>query len=91
MDFDRQKRERSMTTIHEASFALDRLLIEYGCDPSMIEQIDTVLAEDGSSVVAYCYLRGSDTPLTVGFTLDGPFDREQCVEALLPRQPTWRH
>ena len=80
-----------MTTIHEASFALDRLLIDHGCDPSMLDQVDCVLAEDGSSVVAYCYLRGSDNPLTVGFDIAGRFDPERYVETLLPRQGTWRH
>ena len=92
MDFDREKRQRSMTTIHEASFALDRLLIECGCDPSAIDQIDAVLCEDGRSVMAFCYIRGNrDEPLTVGFTLTGPFDRERCAEALLPRRGMWMH
>ena len=77
--------------IHEASFALARLLIEHGYDPRMVDQVDAVLCEDGASVVAYCYLRGSDNPFPVCFDLTGPFDRERCEEAFLPTRNTWRH
>ena len=78
-------------TIHEASFVLARLLLEQGYDPRMVDQVDAVLCEDGTSVMAYCYLRGSDTPWPVCFDLTGPFDRERCADAFLPRQDTWRH
>ena len=71
-------------TIHEASFALARLLIEHGYDPRLVDQVDFEPCEDGASMMAYAYLQGSNEPWPVCFTLTGPFDRERCAEALLP-------
>ena len=80
-------------TIDEAGFVLARLLMERGCDPSMIDQVDAVLCEDGRSVMAFCYIRGNrDEPFPVCFDLtSGPFDKARCEEAFLPRRHTWMH
>ena len=76
-------------TITEASFMLARLLMEHGHDPGMLDQVDCVLAENGTSVVAYAYLKDSNEPWPVCFDLTGQFDRERCEAALLP--DTRRH
>ena len=71
-------------TLTEAGFVLARLIVEHGHDPDTLDQVDCVLCENGTSVMAYCYLRGSDEPYPVCFDLTGPFDRERCEAALLP-------
>ena len=83
MDFDSQERERRMT-ITEAGFLLARLLLEEGHDPRMVDQIDFVPCEDGTSMMAYAYLKDSNEPWPVCFDLIGQFDRERCEAALLP-------
>ena len=71
-------------TITEASFVLARLLVEQGHDPRMVDEVNFVACEDGASMMAYCYLQGSDEPYPVCFDLAGQFDRQRCEAALLP-------
>ena len=72
-------------TLMEAHFALDAMLLERHAAglPTRVEQIDCVACEDGTSVMAYCYLEDEPLPLAILFDKPAVFDRHACSDALM--------
>ena len=79
-----------MSTLHEASFNLDRMLIERLREgrPAQIEQIDAVLCEDAKTIMCYVYFSGASEDDCVILSYDWParpqdFDRDDAARRLL--------